>query len=210
MKAVTRRVERENKAVIEFLNQRYSHGLEKDWCIDNEENNRFLEGTGSLSLDHINKIAYASISERTNNELLQEWANYYKFKVVSFTSEQLGKQVYHTNVVMAVGLNFVVIGLDIIDQKYHESLLQSFKETGKTVIPITGDQILNFCGNVLEIRGTNGKRLLAMSSRAFNNFTEEQKKTIYDCGIEKIVHSDISTLENIGGGSCRCMLAELF
>lgn len=210
LKSPNRRLERNNEGVLCFLRDRYDCDLEKDWSVGNEDANRILEGTGSLILDRVNKICYAAMSARTDEALAKEWADYYGYQLVVFESEHNGNPVYHTNVILSIGVNFAVIAMDTVLSKYQNSLKESFTKTGKTIIEITNSQVSTFCGNILELSSNDSKRILAMSSQAYNGFTEEQKQQFFECGIDKIVHSDIQTLERIGGGSCRCMLAEIF
>ena len=209
MKSAIRRRERENPEVLQFLSQRYPRGLLRDWSEDNEEKGMFLEGTGSLVIDHSNRVAYACISERTDLDLSRRWADFHRYELVSFHASDKGVPVYHTNVVMAIGQSLAVVALELMSKEDQHLVQEKLEAGGKVVIPISAQQTNEFCGNILELSCPDG-RLLAMSSRAFRAFTSEQLSQMRASGIEKIVHADISTLENIGGGSCRCMLAELF
>lgn len=175
-----------------------------------EDENQFLEGTGSLILDHQYKIAYANISSRTTPELFYKWCKkigYYPILFEAKTSEN--KEIYHTNVLMSIGEHFVVICFDAIPSEAHRNgLKQLFKQTNKEIIEITEEQLYNFCGNILELKNNIGDKIIIMSDRAYNNFTEKQLHQLSSFG--KIIHSNLATIENFGGGSARCMLAEVF
>eukprot|EP01094_Clydonella_sp_ATCC50884_P018653 TRINITY_DN3488_c0_g1_i2.p1 TRINITY_DN3488_c0_g1~~TRINITY_DN3488_c0_g1_i2.p1 ORF type:complete len:261 (-),score=114.61 TRINITY_DN3488_c0_g1_i2:205-987(-) len=205
MKNEARQLERNNKAVRAFLRERYG---EADDLTANEQQGRILEGTGSIVMDRDARIAYVSVSERSNEAVAREWAQRYNMQLVLFRSEHRGKPVYHTNVVMAVAHKVAVVAADVVVEGRDE-LLQSLRGAGKFVVEISSDQVGEFCGNCLEVVGSGGRRFLAMSTRAFNGFTEDQKQAMAEHGLG-IIHADISTLENIGGGSVRCMMAELF
>jgi len=210
LRSANRRLERNNPALLEFLNKRYEKGLSKDWSTDNEGDTPvLLEGTGSLVLDHPNRIAYVVISERTNRKLAEEWAEFYGYELVPFDASDNGKPVYHTNVVMAVGTTVVVVALDLMNEADQKRVREKLESSGKTVVPITREQVNQFCGNILELKTNKGDLILAMSTRAYNGFTDAQKSILLE-HVKELVHSDISLLEDVGGGSCRCMLAQLF
>ena len=180
-----------------------------DW----ESTAAYLEGTGSLLLDRQNKIAYAAISERTMPDVLEDFCDEAGFDPVTFHALQTvnGKRlpIYHTNVMMCLGEEFAVVCLDSIDDiDERENLLETLEETDKEVIEISEEQKEQFAGNMLQVLGKNDQRLIVMSSAAFNSLTDEQKKQLSRHG--KLVHSDIHTIEKLGGGSARCMMAEIF
>ncbi|WP_420575446.1 citrulline utilization hydrolase CtlX [Ekhidna sp.] len=180
-----------------------------DW----ESKAAYLEGTGSLLLDRQNKIAYAAISERTMPDVLEDFCDEAGFDPVTFHALQTvnGKRlpIYHTNVMMCLGEEFAVVCLDSIDDiDERENLLETLEETDKEVIEISEEQKEQFAGNMLQVLGKNDQRLIVMSSAAFNSLTDEQKKQLSRHG--KLVHSDIHTIEKLGGGSARCMMAEIF
>ncbi|KAA8498620.1 hypothetical protein FVE85_6205 [Porphyridium purpureum] len=172
---------------------------------------RFLEGTGSLVLDRVNRIAYACISERTDPQLAQSWARMMGYKLVPFESfDPHGRPIYHTNVMMCVGTHIAVICTESIhDASQRDAVVDMLKSTGKRIVDISQAQVEQFCGNVLELESFYGDPVLAMSSRAFRAFNDEQKEIIRS-GVADIVHADVSTLERIGGGGVRCAIAELF
>lgn len=211
MYAENRRLERRND-IIEGLKQSFK--VEDmvsftDW----EAKGAYLEGTGSLLLDRQNKIAYAAISERTMPEVLEDFCDEAGFDLVSFHALQTvdGKRlpIYHTNVMMCLGEEFAVVCLESIDDlDERENLIESLEETDKEIIEITEVQKEQFAGNMLQVVGADDKRLVVMSSAAFNSLTDEQKTQLSKHG--KLVHSDIHTIEKLGGGSARCMMAEIF
>lgn len=178
-----------------------------------EEDGLFLEGTGSLLLDRVNKKAYCALSDRANEELIIEFCEDFDYLPVIFNAYQsVGDKrmlIYHTNVMMCLAEDFSVICLDSIDdKKERKNVVQHLKESGKEVITITEAQIHHFAGNMLQVLGTEDKRFMAMSSAAYNSLTQAQIKTIEKYG--KIIHSPLDTIETCGGGSARCMMAEVF
>ena len=175
-----------------------------------EEENRFLEGTGSMILDRVNKICYACTSPRTDEGLLDIFCEFVDYQKVAFQSvDASGEDIYHTNVMMALGEDFVVIGMSTIkDEVQKKMLLDSFEKTNKKVIDISFEQILSFAGNMLQVRNNKGETYLVMSQQAFESLNEEQIKEIEMR--TKILHSPIETIETLGGGSARCMMAEVF
>ncbi|MBQ4803514.1 amidinotransferase [Aquimarina sp. MMG015] len=178
-----------------------------------EEDNVFLEGTGSLVLDRVNKKAYCALSPRADEELLIEFCEDFEYTPVIFTAYQTVKgerlAIYHTNVMMGIGETFAVVCVDCIDdKKERKNLLNHLKNDGKEIISITEAQVNNFAGNMLQVIGANDKRYLVMSSAAYNSLSKDQVLKIKKhC---EIVHSDLGTIEELGGGSARCMMAEVF
>jgi hypothetical protein len=207
MKAENRRLERRND-IINDLRNNYDEVVD---LTGFEGKNLFLEGTGSLVLDRVNKIAYASISQRTDSTLLDLWAKKLDFeKLVIFHScDQNGAPIYHTNVVMSVGSKIAVVCTEAIpDPRERGNLLQSLRESGKVLVEISFEQMINFCGNVLELTNYKNEALLIMSSRAYNAFTSTQKDVLG--GYVSALHANLNTIETLGGGGARCMLAEIF
>ncbi|MBS1530160.1 MAG: amidinotransferase [Bacteroidetes bacterium] len=174
-----------------------------------EQEHKFLEGTGSMVLDRENKIAYACLSPRTNKKVLEEFCHDSGYKPVFFhAADQNGMDIYHTNVLMCVGTSFVVICLDTIrDEKEKHELLASFKSTQKQMVAISFEQMNHFAGNMLEVQNKSGESLLVMSKSAWDSLNYEQKAIL--SSFSKPVYADISTIENSGGGSARCMMAEV-
>lgn len=178
-----------------------------------EKKNLFLEGTGALVLDRVNKIAYCSLSPRASKEVLNEFCSKMNYKSISFVSSQKFNSVevpiYHTNVMMGIGEKFVVICLDAIkDLKEREIVVNSFKENNKEIIEISLDQVLSFAGNILELKNNHNESFILMSKTAYTSFSKEQISKLEK--YSKILYSDIPTIETNGGGSVRCMIGELF
>ncbi|PQJ71975.1 citrulline utilization hydrolase CtlX [Polaribacter butkevichii] len=178
-----------------------------------EEDDVFLEGTGSICLDRENNKAYCALSPRADEELFIEFCEDFEYTPVVFTANQTvnGKReaIYHTNVMMCVAETLAIICLASIDDKAErKNVLKHLKEDGKKVIDITEEQVNNFAGNMLQVRGKDDERFLIMSQAAFNCLTQSQKAQINNhC---KIISSSLDTIEYCGGGSARCMMAEIF
>ncbi|EPH08435.1 MULTISPECIES: citrulline utilization hydrolase CtlX [Myroides] len=178
-----------------------------------EEDNLFLEGTGSLLLDRANEKTYCALSPRADEGLVIEFCEDFETDPVIFEAFQTvdgeRKHIYHTNVMMCLAETFAVICADCIDDKQErKTVLNSLKSTGKEVITITEEQVNNFAGNMLQVKGANDQRYLVMSTQAYNSLDANQIKAI-----EKhcpILHSSLDTIEACGGGSARCMMAEVF
>lgn len=176
---------------------------------------RFLEGTGSMILDRENRVAYACRAERTDEKLFAEFCRQYDLEPILFTANQTvdGERlpIYHTNVMMAVAETFAVICLDALDIAEEKArVLDAFARTGKEIIAISEAQMNHFAGNMLQVRTDPIKHelALAMSQSAYNSLTAEQIKSIEaHC---PIIYADVSTIEENGGGSVRCMMAEVF
>jgi hypothetical protein len=178
-----------------------------------EDEGFFLEGTGSLLLDRVNKKAYCALSPRADEELLIEFCEDFEYTPVVFTANQTvdGERlpIYHTNVMMAMAEDFVIICLDAIDDKAEKkNVLRHLKEDNKEVIAITEAQMHQFAGNALQLMGADNKKFMVMSLAAHRSLSEDQI-----AAIEKhceILSSDLETIETCGGGSARCMIAEVF
>jgi hypothetical protein len=174
-----------------------------------EKNNLFLEGTGSMVLDRDNKIAFACLSPRTDEKVLQEFCNKMNYQPVVFAAvDRSGQPIYHTNVVMCVADKYVVICLETIrDFKAKKTVIEAVKKTGKELIEISYEQLNHFAGNMLQIQNTKGEKLLVMSTQAYQSLRQDQvqKLSTYN----RIVHSPLATIETNGGGSARCMMAEI-
>ena len=178
-----------------------------------EEENIFLEGTGSLILDRINRKAYCALSPRADEDLFIEFCEDFEYLPVIFTSNQTvngeRKAIYHTNVMMCIGETFAIVCLSSIDdKKERKNVISHLKETKKEIIDITENQVNNFAGNMLQVKGTNDISYLVMSQSAFNILTEKQIKVLEKH--TKILNSSLKTIETCGGGSARCMMAEVF
>ena len=178
-----------------------------------EEDNIFLEGTGSLLLDRENGKAYCALSPRAEEELMIEFCEDFEYTPVIFEAFQTvngeRKLIYHTNVMMCLGDTFAVICADCIDDKKERKMvLDSLKGDEKEVILITEDQVNNFAGNMLEVKGADDRRYLVMSTAAYSSLTKKQIAQLEEH--ITIIHSSLDTIEACGGGSARCMMAEIF
>ncbi len=178
-----------------------------------EEDDLFLEGTGNLLLDRTNEIAYCALSPRADEGLVIEFCEDFEMNPVIFEAFQTvdgeRKNIYHTNVMMCLGDTFAVICADTIDDKQERKIvLNHLKESGKEVVLITEDQVNNFAGNMLQVLGANEQKYLVMSTQAFNSLTDGQIKILEKHAT--ILHSSLDTIEACGGGSARCMMAEVF
>lgn len=172
-----------------------------------ETQEHFLEGTGSMVLDRDLRICYAALSPRTNKLLLVEFCNKMGYELIAFnTADEHQKSIYHTNVMMSVGEKFMVVCLDCITHQIERDLL--VQSTSKEIIEITLAQLNNFAGNILELVNNKGEHLLVMSSRAYASFTATQITQLEKYA--RILHTPLNTIENIGGGGARCMIAEIF
>lgn len=213
MFAQNRRVERRTDEVLQLLGK---HGFSTDKLVDytaSEESNIFLEGTGSIILDRVNKIAYAALSPRTDKELFEKFCNDFQYKAVAFESNQTVNgermQIYHTNVVMCVADEYAVICLSTIDNAdEHKMVVDILEGSGKEIIDITEEQMHKFAGNMLQVGGSNDSKYLVMSQTALESLTKEQIEIIEK--YNPIIAVDIDTIETQGGGSARCMMAEVF
>ena len=207
MQAENRRLERREDIIEQLLESFYINrridlsGFETDY--------KFLEGTGSMVLDRKFKIAYACLSPRTSKDVLKEFSTQMNYEIVTFNAvDDAGKQIYHTNVVMCIGDMFAVICLETISDLDERLLVRnSLEQSGKIVVEITLKQMNQFAGNMLEIKSKKGEKLLVMSSSAFNSLNLKQIKILNEyC---TIYHFDLSMIEGNGGGSARCMMAEI-
>ena len=212
MFAMNRRVERRQDILETIKNEGFLIN-EIDDLSNSEDNEKYLEGTGSMIFDHDFKIAYGSVSLRLDEELFRNFCENFGFTPVVFHSFQnVGNQrlpIYHTNVMMCVAEQFVVICLDCIDDELEREKVQEvIKSTEKEVIEITEDQLQQFTGNMLQVQNQEGTQFLVMSETAYRSLTPEQITQIESyC---EIIYADLNTIEVNGGGSARCMLAEVF
>ncbi|MBA5630163.1 citrulline utilization hydrolase CtlX [Moheibacter lacus] len=213
MFAQNRREERREDEVLELLDKNGFEAEEIMDYTDAENDEIFLEGTGSIILDRENKLAYAAISPRTDEELFIEFCEDFEYTPVIFEANQtVGDErmpIYHTNVMMCVADQYAVICLDTIDDKSEKKqVVSSLKESGKDIIDITEEQMNQFAGNMLQVGGIGTSKFLVMSQTAYDSLTQEQIQKIEK--YNPIISVDISTIEKLGGGSARCMMAEVF
>jgi len=212
MYSKNRRKERRSDIIKELINMGYYVKSTIDLTYFEKEN-KFLEGTGSMVLDRENKICYAAVSERTNNDLLIEFCSRTEFELVSFKSYQsVGnerKEIYHTNVIMCVADKYAIICLESVDNKKEkEKIIEKLKDTNKRIIKISEDQCSKFAGNMLQVENVKNEKFLIMSESAYNSLDNKQIATINE--FNEIIYSDLKTIEKLGGGSARCMIAENF
>jgi len=188
--------------------------LQKDYDLTHnyssfEDKDVFLEGTSSMVFDRVNRIVYAGLSPRTNQNLLSEWCKEHSFELVKVQTEShTGAPIYHTDVFMFVGTDVIGICYEVIKSEYRELLKEKVSKY-HTVMEISKEQILDFCGNALEAKDKEGNLYLIMSSRAHDALNHDQLN-ILNTFYKKIIHSDLPTIEKYGGGSASCMLSELF
>ncbi len=212
MFAENRRLERRE----EVLNLVEREGFVIDNIVDYteaENENLFLEGTGSLLLDRQHRKVYCALSPRADEDLLIEFCEDFEYTPVIFRANQTVNEerlaIYHTNVMMCLAEEFAVICLDSIDDKSErKNVIKQLKEDGKEVISITEEQVTNFAGNMLQVLNNEGEKIMIMSNAAYQSLTTQQIRTIEKhC---KILSSSLDIIEACGGGSARCMMAEVF
>lgn len=205
MLAPNRRIEKTPK-IISYLLKDYK--LTDDYS-SYEDKNMFLEGTSSMVFDRVNKIVYSGLSPRTNKNLLTKWCEDHSYELIIVETEShKGAPIYHTDVFMFIGTDVIGICYEVIKPEYRQEIKKKVSKH-HTVIEISKEQILDFCGNALEAKDKEGNLYLIMSSRAHGALKEDQL-TILNNFYTKIIHSNLPTIEKYGGGSARCMLSELF
>ena len=207
MYAENRRAERKPH-VLEKISSQFR--IERKIDLSNyEKEGLFLEGTGSMVLDRDNRIAYACLSPRTNEKVLNDFCRQMNYRPVLFDAvDETGKPIYHTNVMMCVADQYVVICLDSIRNKEQRAATEkAIFGAGKKLIPISYSQMNHFAGNMLQVENNKGEKLLIMSSQAFDSLTSDQVQLL--TGYNRIIYSGLTTIETNGGGSARCMMAEV-
>ncbi|WP_237559525.1 citrulline utilization hydrolase CtlX [Edaphocola flava] len=206
MFAENRRLERK-ESIMDAIRSRYNIDNTID-LTKNEAQDIFLEGTGSIILDRKQKIAYANISPRTDKNLFKEFCEEMGYEPVIFEAkDEHGKDIYHTNVMMCVGDRYAVICLDCIPEAQREGVREALENSGKTIITISYDQMNHFAGNMLQVENTAGEKFLVMSTQAYESLSPEQVSAIEN--FNPIIHVPLYTIEQNGGGSARCMMAEI-
>ncbi len=208
MNAPVRRLER-REDVLDMLGQRFEIN-ERLRFEHYEEVGKYLEGTGSLILDRPNRIAYACLSPRTDEGLLEAFCQAFGYEKMAFSAlDGQGQEIYHTNVMMALGESFAIICLDTVrDAAERDQLVHQLLATHKEIIEISLPQMMAFAGNMLQVRSQDGTPYLVMSEQAFRSLRPDQVAQIERH--THILHSPIYTIEKYGGGSARCMMAEVF
>lgn len=207
MFAANRRLERK-QAVLDAIGSKFKISKLIDFSYYENEN-IFLEGTGSMVLDREDRIAYACLSPRTNKKVLQDFCKTMGYKGIAFHALDAGKQqIYHTNVMMCVAEQYVVACLASLNiSKEKDELVKVIKSSGKKLIEISLEQMNHFAGNMLQVHNNKGEKILVMSTQAYDSLTDQQKKKLGT--YNKIIHSGLNTIESNGGGSARCMMAEV-
>jgi hypothetical protein len=208
MYAANRRLERKSD-ILERIGAKFRINRKID-LTHYERENLFLEGTGSMVLDRENKIAYACFSPRTNKIVLADFCEKMGFSSVAFHAEDKnGLLIYHTNVMMCVADQYSVICLESVKNAEEKGMiLNSIRDSGKTVMEITQDQMNHFAGNMLQLQNQRGDKLLVMSTQAYKSLTVQQKHQLES--FNSILHTSLINIETNGGGSARCMIAEVF
>ena len=206
MYSALRRRERRNE-IIDELRKHYRVTEVIDYSVF-EEQGCCLEGTGSLVLDHLNKIAYVSLSNRSNPKVIRRFANDFGYEPLTFTSVGSdGQPIYHTNVMMCIGTAFALISLEMIPNRAERDQVRArLEQSAKDIVEVSPDQIANFAGNAIELHDTYGEKLLVMSERALRSLTEEQRARL--TRYVRLVPLELPTIE-LGGGSARCMIATI-
>ncbi|MDG1572133.1 arginine deiminase-related protein [Robiginitalea sp. M366] len=200
----------------DILERLEAEGFRIDQVMDYtsaEAEGLFLEGTGSILKDRVHQKAYCALSDRAHEELFIEFCEDFEVTPVIFTAYQSvdgqRKPIYHTNVMMCMGETFAVICLDAIDdKKERKNVLDHLRADGKEIVPISEAQMHAFAGNMLQVLGTDGQRLLVMSSTAYQSLEPKQVAILEKSS--RLIHSPLDTIETCGGGSARCMMAEVF
>lgn len=211
MNAVNRRWER-REDILQLLKERFQVKEIVDLSLPEKEG-KFLEGTGSMIFDHENKLAYGSVSLRLDEQLFRAFCDQFGFTPVVFHSYQTANNerlpIYHTNVMMCVADQFVVICLDCVDEEHERRMLvNTIVNSGKEIIEISEKQMQQFAGNMLQVQNFAGNSFLVMSQSAYRSLAPEQIQQIEK--YSEIMYADLETIETNGGGSARCMLAEVF
>ena len=212
MFAENRRRERREETLIRLEKEGFVIKQIIDYTTAEEEK-IFLEGTGSLLLDRVNKKAYCALSDRAHEDLIIEFCEDFEYTPVIFSALQTKDHkrlpIYHTNVMMALGEHIAIICLDSIDDKKEKRLVvKNLKEDKKEIIEISEEQMHQFAGNMLQVKGANESKYMVMSKAAFDSLRPDQIKKIE--ADAHILSSDLQTIETCGGGSARCMMAEVF
>lgn len=208
MEAHNRRMER-RAGILSEIGKQFRISDIVDLCPF-ETRERFLEGTGSMVLDHLHKIAYVCHSSRSHPDAMKAFEEHSGYRAVWFRAvDRHGKPIYHTNVMMCVGTSLAVVCMESLLDAHERAMLgAALRESGKTVMEISYAQMESFAGNMLELRSRHGNRVLAMSRRAWRSLAPVQQEQI--AAYAEPVRAPIETIERLGGGSARCMLAEIF
>ena len=208
MFAPNRREEKRDE-ILQHLSQAYEIRDVYDWT-EFEAEDMYLEGTGSMVIDHVLKIVYACLSPRTHPSLVQKFAKINGYQAITFTAkDDNGQLIYHTNVMLSIGDGYAVLCADAIeDDAERIAVIQLLASTGRDVVPITLQQMKAFAGNMLQVRNQEGESFIVMSRTAFDSLQAYQKEALERFGA--LLPIDVTTIETVNGGSVRCMMAEIF
>jgi hypothetical protein len=208
MATQARRIERNPDAVRRLVEDR---GFEVGRVIDlsfHERNGRFLEGTGSLLLDRPNRRAFATLGPRTNASAVADFDDRLDYSTFIFDArDRSGRPIYHTNVLMSLGSRFAVLCTETVDGTHRDVLIGEIEASGRALIEVDYDQLRKFACNLIELRNGAGDPLIALSSAAVASFRPEQLRRLESFG--ELVHVPVPTIEAVGGGSVRCMIADV-
>ena len=208
MYAPNRRPEK-REDILKLLAEKFVVNGVQDWS-EFEVEGKFLEGTGSMVIDHENKVIYTCYSPRTDISVLEKFANANKYRAIIFlATDKNGQAAYHTNVVMTLGENFAVLCEEAIEEEWELiAIRQLLDSSGHDVVRITKDQMHSFAGNMLQVKNAKGEKFLVMSQTAFDSLYDDQKEEL--SSRSKLLPIPIPVIEQIEGGSVRCMMAEIF
>ena len=208
MYAPNRRIEKRDE-ILEQLANEYIIADVQDWS-EYEVEGRFLEGTGSMLIDYENKMIYACVSERTNLSVLEKYAATNGYQAIVFlATDKNGMPVYHTNVMMTLGEDFCVLCEEAIEEEWELiAVRQLLESTNHVIIAITRDQMHSFAGNMLQVKNNAGQKFLILSKTAFSSLRKEQKQMLE--AYSTLLPIAVPTIEQVEGGSVRCMMAEIF
>lgn len=206
MESPLRRMEFRPHLAHELIEAGFQVDFESDWSAW-AEGGQFLEGTGSMVLDHANRIAYAALSSRTSDALFQNWCSTFGYHPFAFaTQDPGGTPYYHTNVIISLGRTLAMLGEDCMDQITCSEIRRQLQDSGREIVTLNSHQISNFAANVLEACSSDGSPHWIASERALQSWTAQQRRIVESHG--NLIAVQIPTIERIGGGSARCMLAE--
>lgn len=209
MKAENRRRERREDLIFEVCNELGCSVEEIVDLTEFEVHESYLEGTGSMVLDRVHRVAYAALSERTDQHAVELFCDTFGYRAVFFQTELDLKPIYHTNVVMCIGTQFATICLDVIPSLQERAAVKKgLLDSGRILVEITSEQLRGFAGNMLEVLNEEGKTYIVMSQKAYSVLTSTQISTLEQFG--ELLMADLHTIEMHGGGSARCMLCEVF
>jgi hypothetical protein len=208
MQAISRRAEK-RQDIIDYLSTKFEVSDVQDWS-DSEKEAQFLEGTGSMVIDHQHRIIYACLSPRTNKTVVEKFAEANSYRAITFHAhDQNGKEIYHTNVMMCIGEGLAVLcPKAITNHKERVAVTQLLEATSHENIYITQKQMASFAGNMLQVKNKSSEKFIVMSQTALGSLEEEQIQKLERYG--KLLPVDVSIIEQVEGGSVRCMMAEVF